>query len=139
MIRCFIEENLEDWDELLAPLAFAYNTAVHSTTKVSPFEMVYGRKPRLPIDLIFPTEVEFKAELEPEDFVLEKQEAMKRVFEFVALAREGSIQRQKFLHDRQIRGNNLKLLDRVFLKNDKPRVCVSKKKKVKVRRHIYHY
>ena len=113
----------------MAPLAFAYNTAVHSTTKVSPFEMVYGRKPRLPIDLIFPTEVEFKVELEPEDFVLEKQEAMKRVFEFVALAREGSIQRQKFLHDRQIRGNKFKLLDRVYLKNEKPRVGVSKKLK----------
>ena len=87
MIRCFIEENLEDWDELLAPLAFAYNTAVHAKTKCSPFEMVYGRKPRLPIDLIFPTEVEFKVELEPEDFVREKQDAMKRVFEYVALAR----------------------------------------------------
>ena len=50
----------------MAPLAFAYNTAVHSTTKVSLFEMVYGRKPRLPIDLIFPTEVEFEVELETE-------------------------------------------------------------------------
>ena len=47
MIRCFIEENLEDWDELLAPLLFASNTAVHVTTKCSPFEMAYGRKPRL--------------------------------------------------------------------------------------------
>ena len=83
----------------MAPLAFAYNTAVHSVTKMPPFEMVYGRKPRLSIDLIFPTEVEFEVKLEPEEFVKEKQEAIKRVFEFVALAREGSIQRQKFLHN----------------------------------------
>ena len=41
--------------------------------------MVYWRKPRLPIDLIFPTEVEFNEELEPKDFVREKQEAMNRV------------------------------------------------------------
>ena len=34
MIRCFIEENLSDWDEYLDPLVFAYNTAVHATTRV---------------------------------------------------------------------------------------------------------
>ena len=127
MIRCFIEENLEDWDELLAPLTYAYNTAIHATTKCSPFEIVYEWKPRLPIDLIFPAEIEFKAELEPEDFVRELQDAMKRVFEYVALAHEGSFQRQKFLHDRKIRGNKFNVLDRVYLKNDKPRIGVSKK------------
>ena len=69
MLRCFIQENLSDWDEYLDPLAFAYNTAVHATTRVTPFEMVYGRKPRLPVDLIFPTQVQFQVELEPEEFV----------------------------------------------------------------------
>ena len=54
MSRCFIEENLEDWDVYLAPLAFAYNTAIHATTKMQPFELLYGPTPRLPIDLIFP-------------------------------------------------------------------------------------
>ena len=47
---CFIQDNLEDWDEFLKQLAFAYNTTVHATTGVSPFQMVYGRLPRLPID-----------------------------------------------------------------------------------------
>ena len=129
MIRCFIEEHLDEWDELLAPLAFAYNTAVHATTKATLFEMVYGRKPRLPIDLIFPTEVEFQVEMEPEEFVKEKEAALKKVFEFVALVREGNIQQQKFLHDRKIKGNKFNLLDRVYMKNDKPRVGVSKKLK----------
>ena len=43
MLRCFIQENLEDWDEYLQPLAFAYNTAIHATTGVSPFQMMFGR------------------------------------------------------------------------------------------------
>ena len=75
-------------------------------------------------------------ELEPEEFVREKQEAMKRVFEFVSIAREGSIKRQKFLHDRHIRGNKFELLDRVYLKNDKPSVGVSKKLKLRYVRII---
>ena len=42
ILRCFIQDYLEDWDEYLKPLAFAYNTAVHATTGLSPFQMVFG-------------------------------------------------------------------------------------------------
>ena len=87
MLRCFIQDNLSDWDQYLNPLAFAYNTAVHATTGVSPFQMVYGRLPRLPIDLIFPTEVRCQFELEPEDFIKE----IRKVFELVAMIRENLI------------------------------------------------
>ena len=69
--------------------------------------MVYGRNPRLPVDLVFPTQVQFQVELVPERFVLEKEGAMKKVFEFVALAREGKIKRQKFFQDRKLRGKNI--------------------------------
>ena len=62
ILRCFIEENLPDWDEYLDQLAIAYNTAVHATTRLTPFEMVYGRKQRLPVDLILPTQVKFQVE-----------------------------------------------------------------------------
>ena len=54
---------------------------------------------------------------------------MKKVFEFVALTRKGNIQGKQFLHDRNLRGKKINLLDRVYLKNDKPRVGVSKKLK----------
>jgi hypothetical protein len=39
------------WEECLPHIKFAYNRSVHSTTKVSPFEVVYGFNPRAPIDL----------------------------------------------------------------------------------------
>ena len=73
MLRCFVSENLETWDEYLSPLAFACNTAIHATTGMQPFQMLYGRKPSLLIDLIFPTEAKFHIELKPEDFVREKE------------------------------------------------------------------
>ena len=120
MLRCFIQENL--WDDYLPPLAFAHNTKVHATTKVLQFEMDFGRQPRLPIDLIFPTQFHCHYELEPEDFVKEKENAIKKVFEFVVTVREGNIARQKFLHDRRLHHKRFNLLDRVFLKNDKLKV-----------------
>ncbi|CAF4814350.1 unnamed protein product, partial [Rotaria socialis] len=39
-----------NWDEFLSPVVFAYNTGTHSTTQYSPFQLLYGREPRLPTD-----------------------------------------------------------------------------------------
>ncbi len=38
------------WDAKLSEIVYAYNTAVHDSTKHSPFESTFGRKPRLPIE-----------------------------------------------------------------------------------------
>ena len=38
-----------NWDEYLQAVVFAYNSGVHKTTKYSPYELLYGRPPRLPI------------------------------------------------------------------------------------------
>ena len=39
-----------DWDLFIAPTLFAYRTTKHSTTKIEPFFLMYGRPARLPID-----------------------------------------------------------------------------------------
>ena len=40
------------WEECLPHIEFAYNRSLHSTTKMCPFEIVYGFVPRAPIDLL---------------------------------------------------------------------------------------
>lgn len=39
-----------DWDDQLPFVTFNYNTTVHSTTQIIPFELMYGRSPVLPCD-----------------------------------------------------------------------------------------
>jgi transposase InsO family protein len=39
-----------NWDDQLPFVTFNYNTSIHSSTKQIPFEMMYGRKPVLPLD-----------------------------------------------------------------------------------------
>jgi hypothetical protein len=52
MLRAVLKTYLKSWEECLPHIEFAYNRFVHSTTKVSPFRVVYGFNLRAPIDLV---------------------------------------------------------------------------------------
>jgi hypothetical protein len=52
MLRAILKKNLKMWEECLPHVEFAYNQETHSTTKVSPFQIVYGFNPRAPIDIL---------------------------------------------------------------------------------------
>ena len=51
-----MEHSADDWSQYLDSALFAINTSVHSTTKYSPFLMMFGRDP------LFPLEAEVKGE-----------------------------------------------------------------------------
>jgi hypothetical protein len=53
MLRCFVDENQSNWDQLLVEIEVAYNSAPHSATLCSPFYLNYGLHPRtIPIDAV---------------------------------------------------------------------------------------
>ncbi|KAH9744256.1 hypothetical protein KPL70_003624 [Citrus sinensis] len=52
LLRTIIQKNLKTWEECLPHVEFAYNRTVHSATKFSPFEIVYGFNPLTPLDLL---------------------------------------------------------------------------------------
>jgi hypothetical protein len=47
ILQAILKTNLKLWEECLPHIEFAYNRSVHSTTKVSPFRVVYGSIPVL--------------------------------------------------------------------------------------------
>lgn len=44
------DKHHNNWDDYIDPVVFAYNTSKHKTTQFSPFELLFGRSPQLPID-----------------------------------------------------------------------------------------
>ncbi|CAF1106349.1 unnamed protein product [Adineta ricciae] len=46
----FQNEDLSDWDEFLGAVTYAYNTGIQSSTKFCPFQLMFGRRPVLPLD-----------------------------------------------------------------------------------------
>ncbi len=47
-LATFVDKTTLDWPLYMAPLAFAYNTALHLSIKCTPFFLTYGVEPRLP-------------------------------------------------------------------------------------------
>ena len=43
-------EQGDDWGKYLDAALFATNTSVQSTTKVTPFHLMFGREPRFPLE-----------------------------------------------------------------------------------------
>jgi hypothetical protein len=51
LIKKKIEENLKRWYEVLSEALWAHRTSKHSATKVTPFELVYGKEVVLPVEV----------------------------------------------------------------------------------------
>ena len=52
MLRTLPEKSKSRWPESLDKLVYAYNCTTHDTTGFEPYFLMFGRHPKLPIDLI---------------------------------------------------------------------------------------
>jgi hypothetical protein len=79
MLWAILKINLKLWEEYLPHIEFAYNRSVHSTTKVSPFKVVYGFNPSALIDLLPlpPSETTCFDASQRSEFVLKMHETTK--------------------------------------------------------------
>jgi len=127
MIACYVNENQNNWDELLPFLSYAYNTSTHSTTNHSPYEVIFGRKPKIPIDLIIAESAEYNEEgevtvdlnaTETENnyneksqvyqYVSELREKFKEVFNCVQTITNSKIEKVKFITNATLSQMNIK-------------------------------
>jgi hypothetical protein len=79
MLRAVLKDNLRLWEECLPHIEFAYNRSIHSTTKLSPFMVVYGFNPHAPIVLLHlpPSEIVNLDATQRSEFILKLHETTK--------------------------------------------------------------
>jgi hypothetical protein len=62
MLSMYVSKHQKNWSSALPYVLFAYRSSVHESTGKSPFELLYGRQPRLPIDEALNTPVNLHRE-----------------------------------------------------------------------------
>eukprot|EP00253_Pinus_taeda_P035486 PITA_35486 len=108
MLRAYVMMKPNQWEEYLHLVEFAYNNGYHTSTQLSPFEVLYGRKCRTPSSWGGP---EDKLSLGPE--MLTKMEDMvKKVRASLKAAQD----RQKSFADRRRRFKEYQVGDHVFVR-----------------------
>ena len=85
----------KDWKSHVAGLVHAYNcTRQTMTTGFYPYFLMFGRTPRLPIDIAFGLEVEGKKEPSTK-YVKTMKERLKKAYELASGATRTAQERQK--------------------------------------------
>ena len=111
MLSHYTSKDQKDWDRHLPLIQFAHNSSKSSATGFSPFFLVHGREPRIPIDITF----------EIPHSLLDNNDHLERVIDKLAVAREvarESIKRSqessKRNYDKHRRPVNFQLGDQVM-------------------------
>ena len=105
----------QDWKSYIAPLVHAYNCTRHETTGRSPFFLMFGREPKLPVDILFGAETDEKPQ-SLNKYVSSLKDRLKQSYELAATAAKNAQQRQKKGYDRKAREAVLEPGDKVLVK-----------------------
>ena len=114
MLAKVVNENQKNWDTCLQKVLFAYRTSIHDTTGFTPFHLVFGRTPNLPVDLMLGR---FDQDELPEypDFVQDLHGKLKESFSIANKRLSDANARQKKAYDKRCHGVDFKVGDRVWL------------------------
>lgn len=99
MVSKYIDSQGLDWDESTRSYAMAYNSSLHETTGHTPFYMIHGFEPRLPLDVMYGTD---EVAIPAETFLNKRLKNMKRVFAQVRRASSQSAARMAVRHDSKL-------------------------------------
>jgi hypothetical protein len=113
-VRSFVKDDQTDWDEHLPLLELAMNSAVQSSTGVSPFMMMHGREAVLPVDVQFQTPLATS----PNPAVEELHGRMRKVWEKATRSIEQAKARQKKAANSKRRAAEYQVGDEVLLSTE---------------------
>ncbi|KAG1925421.1 interleukin-1 receptor accessory protein-like 1-A [Pimephales promelas] len=105
------------WRDFVKPLVHAYNCTRNEVTGFTPYELMFGRQPRLPVDLAFGLPVQGGQQTSHVEYV---QNLKSRLEDSYKIAIENAAKiahKNKMRYDRHVTVSDLEAGDRVLVRN----------------------
>lgn len=102
MLGTLEEEEKVKWRDYVQPLVYTYNCTKNDITGYSPYQLMYGRQPNLPIDVAFGLHPEGQRNVTHSEYVKKLRETALR---------------NKQRYDMKVRESTLEVGDRVLVRN----------------------
>ncbi|XP_041439585.1 uncharacterized protein LOC121400486 [Xenopus laevis] len=117
MLRTFVESGEKDWERYLPHLLFAYREVPQESTGFSPFELLYGRRVRGPLDLLceYWEGAPQSQEVPVIPYVLKFRQRLEQMISLAHNHLSAAQQRQKVWYDRKARERRFVEGDKVLL------------------------
>ncbi|KAJ8404545.1 hypothetical protein AAFF_G00338120 [Aldrovandia affinis] len=117
MIRALLPKAKHRWPQMLKALTFSYNSTVHETPGYAPFNLMFGRCPRLPVDLMFESVLQDEQVADYDAYVQALRRDLAEAVKIAQASAGKQQKRQANLYDRKLRGAPVDVGDRVLLAN----------------------
>ncbi|RXN13837.1 Retrovirus-related Pol poly from transposon [Labeo rohita] len=120
MLKTLTERQKSNWKDALNKLIFAYNSTRSEVTGFSPFHLLFGRPPRLPIDALFGVHADNNSQSYSE-YMKKWTKGMQEACEIAREQANKFAERNKKNYDQKVRFTELCSGSRVLMKNLTPR------------------
>ena len=117
MLRTLPEKFKISWKDHVSKLSYAYNCTRHATTGYSPYYLLFGRSPRLPIDLLFNVSREEKESASLPEYVKKWKGALQEALNIASRNAHAKAESGKLQYDKKVHSTALELGDRVLVRN----------------------
>ena len=118
MIGKLEEDKKACWSEHLPELLLAYNATRSTVTGYSPYYLLFGRRPRIPVDYLFPTLRDSPHQTKMEVSVVAMQKRLKEAFTVARHLTSKEVARQCCYYDRKAGAVALQPGDVVMVRTD---------------------
>ena len=115
MLGTLDPDQKSDWKKYIPSLVHAYNCTRHDSTGFSPYELMFNRQPRLPVDLLLGSEPP-QSSIAYSSFVDSMKQRLKYSYDLASQRSKDAQKSQKRIYDLRTRGNVLYPGDRILVR-----------------------
>lgn len=116
MLGTLSEHEKVHWKDFVKPLVHTYNCTKHDTTGFAPYELMFGRQPRLPVDLAFGLPVSKHCHNHSE-YVKHLKENLEKSYHLASKNAEKIMQKNQTRFDQTVTASELNVGDRALVRN----------------------